>query len=56
MKKTVLLVEIQHIKPLPTKDLEVTDVAAQRLYTWLLNLGISAEVSAKLMGAFDAGQ
>jgi len=55
MKKTVVLLEINHDKSLPT-SLDVSDVVSQRLYGWLLNAGLDAEVTAKTLGTFEGAQ
>jgi hypothetical protein len=47
MIKTVLVIEITHKKPLPTR-LDVTDAAAQRIYGWLYSQGVEAGVNAAL--------
>ncbi|MFD0669701.1 hypothetical protein ACT80S_18425 [Ramlibacter sp. MAHUQ-53] len=56
--KTTLLVEIEHAEPLPANALSVTDLVAQRLYGWLLNAGVLAQVEAKLLGSVpvEAGE
>jgi hypothetical protein len=55
--KTVLIVEIDHQKPLPVK-LDLTDAASQRIYGWLYSQGVEAGVKAKVCAEVgcDAGQ
>ncbi len=53
MKKTVVLLEINHDKSLPDDGLDVTSVVAQRLYGWLLNAGVTVDVKASLLGTFE---
>lgn len=43
--KTILIVTIDHTKPLPAK-VEITDIASQRLYMYLYSQGIEAGVTA----------
>jgi hypothetical protein len=55
--KTILIVEIEHQKPLPVK-LDLTDAASQRIYGWLYSNGVEAGVKARLTveTTRDAGQ
>ena len=48
--KTMLVVEITHDKPLPTR-LDVTDALTQRTYNWLFANGVEAGVKVVLAGA-----
>ena len=41
MTETILIVRIQHTKPLPEK---VEDIAGQRIYGWLYSQGVEAGV------------
>jgi hypothetical protein len=43
--KTILIVTVDHKKPLPER-MELSDVAAQRLYGWLYSQGVEASVNA----------
>lgn len=45
--KTVLVVEVEHEKPLPTRQ-DITDIAAQRIYGWLYSQGVEAGVRVAL--------
>lgn len=47
--KTYVLLEIEHAKPLPTGNLCVTDVVAQRVYDWLIARNVPAGVKVKLL-------
>lgn len=47
--KTYILVEVEHSKALPADDMSATDLIAQRLYGWLLNKNVQANVVAKLL-------
>jgi hypothetical protein len=44
--KTVIQVEIEHDKPLPEG---LTDVLAERAYTWSFNKAVPCDVSACLL-------
>jgi hypothetical protein len=46
--KTLLIVTIEHKKPLPVRE-NVTDIASQRLYSWLYSQGVEAGVRASLV-------
>jgi hypothetical protein len=39
--KTILIVTIEHSKPLPAK-VEITDIASDRLYGYLYSQGVEA--------------
>ena len=45
--KTVLLITIEHTKPLPDK-VPVTDIAAQRLYGYFFANGVEVDVEAQI--------
>lgn len=45
--KTLILVEIDHKKDLPSK-VPATDVIAQRIYGWLYANGVEAGVQARI--------
>lgn len=45
--KTLIVLEIDHRKPLPEKT-PITDVIAQRLYGYLYSQGVEAGVQARI--------
>ncbi len=45
--KTVIVLEIEHTKPLPNKT-PLTDVVSQRVYGYLYSQGVEAGVRAAL--------
>jgi hypothetical protein len=45
--KTILILTIDHKKPLPTK-VPITDVASERLYNYLYAQGVEAGVRASV--------
>lgn len=45
MKETVIVLRVQHKKPLPPI---ATDIIAQRAYSWLYSQGVEAGVTATL--------
>lgn len=46
--KTILILTIEHTKPLPDKT-PITDIASQRLYGYLYSQGVEASVRASLV-------
>jgi hypothetical protein len=46
--KTILIVTLEHSKPLPDKT-PITDVVGQRLYAYLYSQGVEAGVRASLV-------
>lgn len=46
--KTLLIVTIEHSKPLPEK-VQITDIAGQRLYSYLYSQGVEAGVRVSLV-------
>lgn len=57
-KKTVIVVEIHHDKPLPEG---ITDICAERAYNWLTNKGVRCDVVAvrhdvNLLRVVDQGE
>lgn len=46
--KTLLIITIEHTKPLPDK-VPITDIASQRLYSYLYSQGVEAGVRASLV-------
>jgi hypothetical protein len=45
--KTLIVLEIDHKKPLPTKS-PITDIVAQRVYGYLYSQGCEAGVQARV--------
>jgi hypothetical protein len=48
VEETILILTIRHKKPLPDKT-PITDIAGQRLYSYLYSQGVEASVRASLV-------